>query len=76
MTNDKPTTVYATELYDPLIKPAPKGEPLLIIQEGGCLIKSQWYDGALAWGYLPKIPQTVKDRMSPPRASAQPQRKP
>ena len=70
MTNDKPTTVHATELFDPLIKPAPKGATLLIIQEGGVLIKSQWYEGAIAWGYLPKIPQTVKDRISPLRASA------
>lgn len=70
MTNDKPKTAPVTELFDPLIHQAPKGETLLIIQEGGVLIKSQWYDGALAWGYLPKIPKSVKDRISPTRDRA------
>ena len=63
-------TAEVTELFDPLIKPPPKGQTLLVINNGGVLIKSQWYDGALAWGYLPKIPKSVKDRISPPRVSA------
>lgn len=63
--NDKPITAPVTELFDPLERKAPRGETLLIITEGNVLIKSQWYDGARAWGYLPKIPQSVKNRYSP-----------
>ena len=29
----------------------------------GVLIVGQWYDGALAWGYKPTIPQSVKDKI-------------
>lgn len=61
-TTAKPPTAPVTELFDPLIRPAPKGETLLVITEGNVLIKSQWYDGARAWGYLPQIPQSVKIR--------------
>jgi hypothetical protein len=63
-------TVPLVELFDPLINPPPVGATLLVINPGGVLTKSTWYKGALAWGYLPKIPQSVKDRMSPPRTSA------
>lgn len=66
-TKDTILTEPVTELFDPLLKPAPRGTPLLLINEGGVLIKGQWYDGALAWGHFPKIPQSVKDRMYPPR---------
>ena len=62
MTQENPPTAQVTELFDPLITPAPKGETLLVITEGNVLIKSQWFDGARAWGYLPKIPQSVKLR--------------
>ncbi len=53
------------ELFDPLLKPAPRGCSLLLINEGGVLIIGQWYEGALAWGYKPTIPATVKARVSP-----------
>lgn len=59
---NKPPTAPVTELFDPLITKPPKGETLLVITEGNVLIKSQWYDGARAWGYLPQIPQSVKNR--------------
>lgn len=57
-----PATARVTELFDPLIYPPPKAQTLLVINEGGVLIKSPWYDGALAWGYLPQIPESVKLR--------------
>jgi hypothetical protein len=61
--NDKlHPTEQVTTLYDPLINPPPKGVSLLLINEGGVLIIGQWYEGALAWGYKPKIPQSVKIR--------------
>lgn len=74
--SDTITTAPVAELLDPLINPPPKGVTLLVINPGGVLIKSTWFDGAIAWGYLPKIPQSVKDRISPTRESAQPRRKP
>jgi len=55
-------TAPVTVLFDPLIYPPPAGTLLLVINEGGVLIKSHWYSGALAWGYLPQIPETVKQR--------------
>jgi len=67
ISNDNPPTAKVTELYDPLVYPPPRGQTLLVINEGGVLIKSQWYDGAMAWGYLPKIPMSVKLRHNPKR---------
>ena len=60
-------TAHVTELYDPLVNAPPRGAMLLVINEGGVLIKSAWYEGALAWGYLPRIPESVKARMLQPR---------
>lgn len=48
-------------LFDPEIVPPPPGE-LLVITPGGRCIPSPWFEGCLAWGYKPKIPQSVKDR--------------
>lgn len=61
-TTPKPPTAPVTELFDPLINPPPAGVTLLVINDGGVLIKSPWYDGAMAWGYLPQIPMSVKLR--------------
>ncbi len=67
--SDKPPTAQVTELFDPEIHPPPAGETLLVINPGGVLTKSTWYDGAMAWGYLPRIPQSVKLRHSQKRKS-------
>lgn len=55
-------TSLVTELYDPEIYPPPKSKMLLLINEGGKLIEGMWYEGAQAWGYKPRIPETVKAR--------------
>jgi hypothetical protein len=52
------------ELFDPEIYPPPQGVSLLLINNGGVLIIGQWYDGAIAWGYKPQIPATVKARLT------------
>ena len=52
------------ELFDPEVYPPPAGASLLLINNGGVLIVGQWYEGALAWGYKPKIPATVKARLT------------
>ncbi len=58
-------TSQLSELFDPLVVPPPRGVSLLLINEGGTLIIGQWYDGAQAWGYKPRIPATVKARLVP-----------
>ena len=55
-------TEQVTELYDPELYPPPRGKMLLLINEGGKLIEGCWYEGALAWGYKPRVPATVKAR--------------
>lgn len=51
-------------MTDPHVEPAPtNGESLLVIQQGGVLIQSQWAPDYWAWAYKPSIPQSVKDRM-------------
>lgn len=63
MSDPKHPTNQSWELFDPHLHPPPKGKSLLLINEGGVLIIGTWYAGALAWGYKPTIPQTVKERM-------------
>lgn len=50
-------------LEDPLLSPPPRGVELLVLTDGGVLIKSVWRDDYLAWSYKPKVPQSVKDRI-------------
>ncbi len=64
MSDPKHPTNSNWELFDPEIHPPPNnGESLLVINEGGVLKVSPWYKGALAWGYKPIIPKTVKDKL-------------
>ena len=63
--SEKITTAQVTELFDPLTHTPPEGTMLLVVNPGGVLHKSTWYDGAIAWGYLPQIPMSVKLRHSP-----------
>lgn len=55
-------TAQVTELFDPAVHTPPRGVNLLLINEGGCLIVGPWYEGAKAWGYKPRVPQSVKDK--------------
>lgn len=58
------------EMLDPTLHPPPLGVDLLLINEGGVLIKGKWYEGALAWHKKPKIPQSVKERVWPTNGQA------
>lgn len=49
--------------FDPLLKEAPKGKTLWVVNSGGSGHKGIWYPEAIAWAYLPKLPQSVKDRV-------------
>ena len=51
-------------MFDPLEHPPPVGQTLLVLNEGGVLLNSSWYEGALAWCYKPVVPQSVKSRIS------------
>jgi len=64
MTEYKRPTAQATELFDPLLEPAPLNVSLLLVSPGGVLIEGPWFDGCIAWGYRPKLPQSVKDRLN------------
>ena len=49
--------------FDPLEVPPPLGELLCVINEGGVGQKSPWYEGAIAWAPLPRLPESVKKRV-------------
>lgn len=70
MSDPKHPTNPNWELFDPALHPPPKGVSLLLINEGSVLIIGTWYKGALAWGYKPIIPKTVKNRLNKHPASA------
>jgi hypothetical protein len=64
MTENKHPTADQTELFDPVLVPPPTGgEHLLCINPGGVLIIGPWRRDYLAWGYKPRIPETVKIRI-------------
>lgn len=62
MSDPKHPTAASTTLFDPDVSPPPLGVNLLLINEGGVLVVGPWYKGAQAWGYKPRIPQSVKDK--------------
>lgn len=55
-------TAQVSELLDPEIHPPPRGVQLLVVTRGGVVIKAPWAADCIAWGYLPKIPESVKAR--------------
>lgn len=61
MADPRHPTAPATVLYDPRVNPPPTGgQQLLCINPGGVLILGAWRDGYLAWGYKPKLPDSVR----------------
>lgn len=73
MTKFTHPTAKLVELFDPLVNPPPSGASLLLINNGGVLIVGQWYEGALAWGYKPTIPASVKARLTQKQQHSEPQ---
>ena len=63
MSDPKHPTNGEWELFDPQIYEPPTGVNLLLVNEGGVLIQGPWYKGALAWGYKPVLPKSVKDKL-------------
>lgn len=65
MTNrpkDAIITAKVAELLDPEIHPPPRGVQLLVVTRGGVVIKAPWAADCIAWGCLPKLPESVKAR--------------
>lgn len=58
----KPYTAPVCEPLDPMIYPPPRGVQLLVVTRGGVLIKAPWAPDMIAWGPLPQIPESVKQR--------------
>lgn len=56
-------TNQSWELFDPLEYAPPIGKSLLLINKGGVLMIGHWTPDAIAWGYKPKIPKSVKERI-------------
>ena len=50
------------EMFDPETSKPPEKVTLLVLTEGGILLKQPWYEGARAWAYLPVVPKSVKER--------------
>lgn len=55
-------------LKDPHIEIPPTGVDLQVVTSGGILTTGPWRDDYIAWGFRPKLPQSVKDRIRGPRA--------
>jgi len=51
------------ELQDPQLNPPPRNEDLIVVTNGGRLTTGPWRDEYIAWGYFPKLPATVKERL-------------
>lgn len=56
-------TAEVSVCFDPEIDPPPRGETIWVVGPGNVGYKGLWYDGAIAWAYLPKLPQSVKARL-------------
>jgi hypothetical protein len=62
MSDPKHPTNREWVMFDPEEFPPPRGPELLVVTEGGVLIKHPWFDGAIAWAYKPVLPKSVKER--------------
>jgi hypothetical protein len=55
-------TAPVSVCFDPETHPAPRGVTLWVVGPGGSGYKGHWYEGAIAWAYLPQLPESVKAR--------------
>jgi hypothetical protein len=60
------------QLYfrDPAIDPPPRACSLLLLNPGGVLIVGNWTDDCLGWCPKPKIPTSIKKKMTGGNACA------
>lgn len=62
----EPEQLTTDQLYfrDPAIEPPPRNVSMLLLNPGGVLIVGQWSDDCLAWCPKPKIPKTLKRKLT------------
>lgn len=56
-------TAPVSVCFDPEVRHAPRGVTLWVVGPGGSGYKGHWYEGAIAWAYLPQLPESVKARL-------------
>lgn len=67
---EKIPTAPVTELYDAALFPPPKARKLVVASKYGVTTVGTFQPGFhVAWGYMPKLPATVKERISKCRNS-------
>lgn len=61
-----PTQLTTDQLYfrDPDVEPPPKGVNMLLLNPGGVLVIGQWSDDCWGWCPKPKIPDSIKQKMT------------
>jgi len=53
-------------MFDPVVSPPPLGTTLIVRTKGGVPLVSPWFDGCVAWSYVPDLPESVRLRESRP----------
>jgi hypothetical protein len=61
---DRPITTDALWFRDPDIDPPPRACSLLLLNPGGVLIVGNWTDDCLGWCPKPKIPMSIKNKIT------------
>ncbi len=51
---------------DPVEEPPPRSAKVLLLNPSGVAVIGPWAHWAVAWAPLPKIPQSIKNKMYPP----------
>lgn len=49
---------------DPSVEPAPTATKVLALTPGGVAVIGTWAAWAVAWAPLPKIPESLKEKLS------------
>ena len=55
-------TAEVSVCFDPEIVPPPRGQTIWVVGPGNSGYKGLWYEGAIAWAHIPKLPASVKAR--------------
>jgi hypothetical protein len=64
MTEFHQVTTDMLYFRDPAIDPPPRAVSLLLLNPGGVLIVGNWTDDCIGWCPKPKIPRSLKDKMT------------
>lgn len=56
-------TAWSVEWLDADEHPPPKGTKVLLLTRGGVAVMGHWQQGMVAWTPLPRVPQSIKEKM-------------